>query len=481
MSTTKTHGLNDMDQLLALQRAACLDQGAVSAEVRIDRLDRALRLLHGHQDRIVAALDQDFGGRSPHQTRMSDVYATMEALKHAKKHVRRWMQPEKRKIAFPLNLFGARGHVLYQPKGVVGILGTWNFAVNTVFGPLAGVLAAGNRAMLKFSEVAPGTAALMEGLVAGAFDPSEVACVTGGPDVGAAFSSLPLDHLVFTGSAAIGKHVMRAAAEHLTPVTLELGGKSPVIVASDYGVQEAAVRVMTGKSLNVGQACLAPDYVFVPVAELEAFAEHAAAHTRAMYPTILGNRDFTSIVNERHLARLRAYVSEARSAGVDVREVNPASEDLSAQVGTHKLPFTLVIDPPEELALMQEELFGPILILKPYRQLRECTRYIATHPRPLGLYVFTHDERVVREVLDNTISGGVAINDVMVHASAEDLPFGGIGPSGMGHYHGQDGFKTFSHARPVYRQTKLHLQRLGGMLPPFGERAEKTLANMTSL
>lgn len=481
MSTNKTYGLTDMSELLALQRAACLEQGAVSAEVRVDRLDRALRLVHGHQARIVAALDEDFGCRSPHQSQMSDIYATMEALKHAKKQVRHWMKPEKRKIAFPLNLFGARGQVLYQPKGVVGILGTWNFAVNTVFAPLAGVLAAGNRAMLKFSEVAPATAALMEGLVASTFDASEVACVTGGPEVGAAFSALPLDHLVFTGSGAIGKQVMRAAAEHLTPVTLELGGKSPVIVAPDYDVQEAAIRIMTGKSLNVGQACLAPDYVFVPADALEAFAEHAAAHTRAMYPTIVGNRDFTSIVNERHLARLRMYLDEARAAGVDVREINPASEDLSAQQGTHKLPYTLVLDPPEQLALMQEELFGPILILKPYRTLRECTRYIAEHPRPLGLYVFTHDERVVQDVLDHTLSGGVAINDVMVHASAEDLPFGGIGPSGMGHYHGHDGFKAFSHARPVYRQSKLHLQRLGGMLPPFGERAEKTLAKMTGL
>jgi coniferyl-aldehyde dehydrogenase len=412
---------------------------------------------------------------------MSDIYATLEAYKHAKKHVARWMKPEKRKIAFPLNLFGARGHVHYQPKGVVGILGTWNFAVNTVFAPLAGVLAAGNRAMLKFSEVSPATAALMEGLVASAFDPREVACVTGGPDVGAAFSALPLDHLVFTGSGAIGKHVMRAAAEHLTPVTLELGGKSPAIVAADYDLTEAAARIMTGKSLNVGQACLAPDYVFVPAAQLEAFAQHAAAFTAEMYPTIVGNRDFTSIVNGRHLARLQRYLSEAREAGVDVREVNPAGEDLSAQAGTHKLPFTLVLDPPESLALMHEELFGPIVILKPYSALGECTRYIGAHPRPLGLYLFTHDERVVQDVLANTVSGGMVVNDVMVHASAEDLPFGGTGPSGMGHYHGHDGFKAFSHARPVYRQTKLPLQRLGGMLPPFGERAEKQLKKMTSL
>ncbi|MCB9659417.1 MAG: coniferyl aldehyde dehydrogenase [Sandaracinaceae bacterium] len=470
-----------MHDLLALQREAYLTQGAVSLETRVDRLDRALRLVHGHQDRIIAALNDDFGCRSPHQSQMSDIYATMEALKHAKKHVGRWMAPEKRKIAFPLNLFGARGHVHYQPKGVVGILGTWNFAVNTVFGPLAGVLAAGNRAMLKFSEVAPATAALMESLVASTFDPSEVGCVTGGPEVGAAFSALPLDHLVFTGSAAIGKQVMRAAAEHLTPVTLELGGKSPAVVAPDYDLAEAAARIMTGKSLNVGQACLAPDYVFVPAAQLEAFAQHAAEFTAGMYPTILANRDFTSIVDARHLARLQRYLDEARTAGVDVRAINPAGEDLSTQKGTHKLPFTLVVDPPEELALMREELFGPILILKPYDALRDCTRYVATHPRPLGLYVFTHDERVVQDVLAHTISGGVVVNDVMVHASAEDLPFGGTGPSGMGHYHGQDGFKAFSHARPVYRQTKLPLQRLGGMLPPFGERAEKQLKKMTSL
>lgn len=475
MSNETPHGDHTLAGVLELQRAAVLDQGFVAVETRIDRLSRAISLVHGNQSRIIKSLDADFGGRSPHQTRMSDIYATLEALKFAKTHVASWMRDEKRKVPFPLNLFGGRARVHYQPKGVVGILGTWNFPINTVFAPLAGVLAAGNRALLKFSEVAPTTAALMAECVSAAFDPREVACISGGADIGAAFSALPLDHLVFTGSGSVGKHVMRAAAENLTPVTLELGGKSPAIVCADYDVKEAAIRIMTGKSLNAGQACLAPDYVFVHEAAMEPFIAHATAWTTAMFPTALSNPDFTSVINERHLARLRRYLDEARAEGVDVREVNPAGEDFGAQRGSHKLPYTFVIEPSDVLSIMREEIFGPIVVIKPYRDLRECTRYICAHPRPLGLYVFSHDERVIRELLDNTSSGGVSINDVLVHASMEDLPFGGVGPSGMGRYHGFDGFKEFSHARPIYRQTGLHLQRLGGMVPPYGERAEKTL------
>lgn len=469
---------SEMTTLLSRQRAALRDDGPATAEARVDRLARAIALLLENQAAIVDAAEADFGCRAAPQTRMGDVYASLESLKFARDRLERWMRPEKRKVSFPLNLLGARARVVYQAKGVVGIIGTWNFPVNTVFAPLAGVLAAGNRAIVKFSEISPRTASLMEGLVSKRFAETEVACVSGGADVGAALSALPLDHLVFTGSTAIGREVMRAAATNLTPVTLELGGKSPVILARDADLELAAVRIMTGKALNVGQACLAPDYVMVPDELLEAFVGHATRWTERMFPTIVENRDFTSIVDARHHARLRAYLDEARARKVDVRAIDPAEERFDLQAGAHKMPMTLVIDPPEDLRIMQEEIFGPILVLKRYRQLDECIAYIAERPRPLGLYLFSNDPDTRRRVLDRTMSGGVTINDVLTHVSAEDLPFGGIGASGIGRYHGHDGFREFSHARPVFEQSRVNLQRLSGMVPPYGEACEKNLGRI---
>ena len=468
-----------MEALLEKQRADFAAEGFVSAETRLDRLNRALLLVHDNQTAIVNAIDQDFGNRSRHQSLMSDVYATMESLKHAKKHLRRWMKSEKRKVPMPLSLFGAKAKVEYRPKGVVGILGTWNFPINTTFSPLTGALAAGNRVIIKFSEVAPATAALMGRLIADSFDETELATVSGGPEVGAAFSALPFDHLCFTGSAAIGKRVMKAAAENLTPVTLELGGKSPVIVAHDANLEEAAVRIMTGKALNSGQACLGPDYIMVSEEQLEDFIRYATDWTSQMFPTVRDNPDCCSVINERHYGRLRSYVDEAVSAGVDVREINPAGQDFDGQEGAYKIPFTFVVNAGDELQIMQEEIFGPLTVIKTYSTLGECTAYINSHPRPLGLYIFSQNEATQQRLLDNTLSGGASINDVMVHASIEDLPFGGVGSSGIGHYRGFDGFKTFSHARAVYKQSRINLQRLAGMVPPYGERSEKTLERMT--
>ncbi|MBW2546786.1 MAG: coniferyl aldehyde dehydrogenase [Deltaproteobacteria bacterium] len=466
-----------MKALLQKQRDAFVAEGFVSAEARVDRLDRAISLLHDNRDAIADALDQDFGNRSRHQTLM-ELYATLESLKHAKKRVRRWMKRDKRKVPLPLALVGAKARVEYQPKGVVGILGTWNFPINTTFSPLAGALAAGNRVIIKLSEVAPATAARIADLVARAFDETEVACVTGGPEVGAAFSSLPFDHLCFTGSPAVGKLVMRAASENLTPVTLELGGKSPVIIARDADLEDAAVRIMTGKALNSGQACLGPDYIMVAEDQLEDFVRHATKWTSEMFPTLLDNVDCCSVINERHLERLRSYVEEARSAGVDVREINPTGEQFSGQEGAYKIPFTFVVDAGDDLKIMQEEIFGPLLVIKTYERLEECIAYINAHPRPLGLYIFSRDKATQRQLLDHTVSGGVCINDVMLHASIEDLPFGGVGNSGMGHYRGFNGFKSFSHARAVFKQSRLNLQRLSGTVPPYGDRADKALAHI---
>jgi coniferyl-aldehyde dehydrogenase len=468
----------EMLGLLERQREAYLSEGAVSAAVRKDRIDRLIALVLENQDVLVEAISKDFGHRSRHQSQMSDIYATVEALKAGRKGIDRWMKPEKRKMPFPMKLFGARGRIEYQPKGVIGNIATWNFPVLVSFNPLAGILAAGNRAMIKLSEFVPATNEVIIKSVSKYFDPTEVVAIDGGPEVGAAFASLPFDHIVFTGAASIGRHIMRAAADNLTPVTLELGGKSPVIIDRDYKLEDAAWRIMSGKSFNVGQVCLAPDYIFVPEELKDDFVRHIENVIKAMFPTMMNNPDYTSIINRRHFDRIKSYVDDAKRKGADVRVVNPGSEHFDNQNGTHKLPFTLIINPGEDAKVMQEELFGPIIPIKSYRTLDEVIRYINAHPRPLGLYYFGHDAAKQRQVLDRTTSGGVTINDVTGHASSDDLPLGGIGASGMGAYHGIEGFKTFSHAKSVCEAPKLNLAKLGGMLPPYGPKAEAQLKRM---
>jgi len=467
-----------MKALLARQKQSFVAEGPVSAKVRISRLQQALDLVFDNREQLLEASSHDFGGRSRHQSLMSDIYNTLEVIKYNQKHLRKWMSATRRSVGMPMALFGARARIEYQPKGVVGVLGTWNFPIYTVIAPLVGALAAGNRAILKFSEVTPATAALMERLVSQYFDEEVVACVCGGPAVGEAFSSLGFDHIIFTGAGSIGKHVMRAAAETLTPVTLELGGKSPVIIAGDADLQETAVRILAGKALNCGQVCLSPDYVFVPEEKLQEFLRIAREWVTEMFPTMLDNPDYTSVVNERHRQRLLSYLDDAKDKGAEVHTVNPADEDFSQQADSHKMPLTLVVNPTDDMAVMQEEIFGPLIGVKTYRHVEECIEYINAHPHPLGLYLFTDDKALQKLVLDNTRSGGVTINDVFAHVSTQDLPFGGIGPSGMGHYHGEHGFKTFSHARAVYKQTRVNLQRLGGMLPPYDDKSDKTLKTM---
>jgi coniferyl-aldehyde dehydrogenase len=417
----------------------------------------------------------DFGHRSRDMSRVTDIMGSVKPLKFARDHVRRWMKPEKRKPEFPMGLFGARAYVRYQPKGVVGLISPWNFPVTLTFTPLAGIFSAGNRTMIKPSEFTPATSELFRQLFAAAYDETEVAVFTGGPETGQAFSGLPFDHLIFTGATSIGRHVMRAAAENLVPVTLELGGKSPVIVGRSADLPRTAERIVLGKMMNAGQICLAPDYVFVPEEKRDAFVEAIERATAAMYPTLRDNRDYCSIINERHAERLRGYVAEARERGARVVEINPAGEDFAAQESTHKLPLSLVVDPAEDLAVMQDEIFGPVMPIKTYGDVEEAIDYVNAHPRPLGLYYFGTDEDEERRVVSRTSSGGVTVNDVIWHVGQEDLPFGGIGPSGMGRYHGREGFLEFSHARSVFRQSRFDLAGLAGLKPPYGKRLAATL------
>jgi coniferyl-aldehyde dehydrogenase len=472
----------EMKAILVKQQHAFLNEGFVSAATRIDRLQRINTLIGENQTAIIDSCNTDFGNHSRHQAQMSEIGAVMGGAQDNSKHIKKWMKHEKRKPMFPLGFMGAKARVEYQPKGVVGNLSTWNFPVYTALMPLIGIFSAGNRGMLKMSELTPETSSLLQTLVKKYFDESELAVITGGPEIGAEFAAMPFDHLIFTGGTNIGKHILQAAAQNLTPCTLELGGKSPVIVSRFYDIEKAANRIMSGKALNTGQACLAPDYCFVPEEQKEAFVQSAIDYFSSLFPTVLNNPDYTSVINARHHQRVKRLIDDAKDKGADVREINPANEDFSTQkAGVHKIPMTLIVNPTDDMLVMQEEIFGPVLCVKTYSHINDCIHYINHRPRPLGLYYFGNNSQEERLVLDKTISGGVTINDVMNHSSCDDLPFGGIGHSGMGNYHGFDGFKTFSHARAVFRQTPLDVMKLASMLPPYGDKCQKQLDKMTKL
>ena len=461
---------DEMDNVLERQRSDFLEEGAVGLKTRIDRLERVISLVKSGESMLIDAMSSDFGHRSTHQSLFTDIAGSIGPLRIAQKRIKEWMRPEKRKAGpFPLNLLGAKARVEYQPLGVVGLISPWNFPVNLTVAPLAGILSAGNRCMIKPSEYTPATSEALAELFQAAFDQSEIAVVTGGPETGSTFSSLPFDHLLFTGATSIAYHVMRAAAENLVPVTLELGGKSPVVVGRSADLQKTTDSIMTGKMLNAGQICLAPDYVFVPQESIEQFVEASERSVSRMYPTLVDNPDYTSVINQRHFDRLTGYVKEARERGARVAEINPADEDFGQQPH-HKIPPTLVIDPPDDLQLMQDEIFGPILPVKSYGDVDESISEINRRPRPLGLYYYGDDSKEEKQVLSRTTSGGVTVNDVVMHVAQEDLPFGGIGPSGMGSYHGIDGFKRFSHAKAVFTQSRFNVAELAGLRPPYGKK-----------
>ncbi len=456
----------EMMTVLNRQKQSHISEGRVSAETRIDRIDRAINILTAHGTKLSEAMAADFGHRSLEQSKLTDIDGAIGPLKDSKKHLRSWMRAQRRKVMFPLNLLGSKARVEFQPLGTVGCISPWNFPVQLTFAPLAGVFAAGNRTMVKPSEFTPATSELMKELFEAAYDIDEVAFFTGGPEVGGAFSSLPFDHLLFTGATSIAKHVMRAASENLVPLTLELGGKSPVIIGESADIELTAQNIMAGKTMNAGQICLAPDYVMVPEAKADEFIAAAKASVAKMYPDLKDNPDYTSIVNERHFDRLNSYIDDAKAKGAEVVEINPASEDFSQQEH-HRIPPTLIIDPTDDMSVMQDEIFGPILPIKKYKDIDSSIDYVNGKDRPLGLYYFGNDANEEEKVLTYTTSGGVTVNDVIMHITQEDLPFGGVGPSGMGSYHGYDGFKSFSHAKAVYTQSKLVSKLAATLRPPY--------------
>ena len=455
-----------MRATLETQRAAFLRAGAPALEQRRADLAKLRDAIRQKTDRLADAISADFGNRSRYETELAEVFPALSAIRHASSHLGNWMRPKKVSVGLELMPAGAR--ILYQPVGVVGIISPWNYPFQLAIMPLIAALAAGNRVMLKPSELTPRTSDFIAEFLASLYPPEQVATVVGGPDVGQAFARLPFDHLFYTGSTAVGRLVMQAAADNLTPVTLELGGKSPCIVGEDATLPAAVESIVYGKLLNAGQTCIAPDYVLLPESRREDFIRLATETVQKFYPTLAANPDYTSIVNERHYRRIAQYVEEARAKGTRLVEINPAHETLPAD--SRKLPPTLVVDPADDLSVMHEEIFGPVLPVKTYAGIDEAIDYINARPRPLALYYFGADAGKRDEVLRRTISGGVSVNETLFHVVVENLPFGGVGASGIGAYHGEFGFQTFSHRRGVFLQSRINAARF--LRPPFGRVAD---------
>jgi coniferyl-aldehyde dehydrogenase len=459
--------------LFDAQRAAFAAEGAVSARVRVDRLQRCIGILVDHEKALCDAAAADFGQRPSVVTRTMDIMPAVLALKHARDQVRRWMKPQRRRVFLPLGAPGVRAGIVYQPLGVIGVISPWNFPISLCLGPLAGILAAGNRCLIKPSELTPATSQLLQRLVAASFDERELAVMTGDAEVAVAFSALPFDHLLFTGSTAVGRKVMSAAAANLVPLTLELGGKCPTIISRSADMARAVDRLLIGKFANAGQTCIAPDHVYVPKELVGEFVAHAHAWVARAYPGMPANPDYTGIVSERHMARLQELLDDAETQNAHVVTLGGAQDAMHRQ--NRLFPPALVLEPTAGMRVMREEIFGPVLPVLGYEHIGQAIDDINRRPRPLALYYFGRDSSEQAAVLTRTISGGVTINDVLMHFLAEDLPFGGVGESGMGAYHGEHGFRHFSHARAVFQQTRLDLAGLAGLRPPYGWRLNSFL------
>jgi coniferyl-aldehyde dehydrogenase len=449
--------------LFAAQQRAFNAQPYPSAEERRQSLRALKKQLSRYQDLIAEAISLDFGGRAPAETKMLDVLPTTLEINHAITHLSRWMKPSKRSTE--LLFLSNSMRVAYQPKGVVGVIATWNFPVYLSMGPLAAALAAGNRVMVKMPEVTPATNAVLKQLLGEVFPEDQVALVGGELEDPNDFTALPFNHIVFTGSPAIGRLVMAQAAKNLTPVTLELGGKSPAFVMHDYSVREAARRIAHGKGINCGQVCVAPDYALVPRDKLGEFVDEVKASFGKLYgPRTEGNHDYTAISSERHAARIHALLEDAKAQGATI---TPCGE-----VGTwRQLPLHIVTGVKPGMALMREEIFGPVLPVVPYDSHDEAIEFIRSRPRPLALYCFGHDAAAREDVLTRTHSGGVTINDWAWHVINHDAPFGGVGNSGMGTYHGDEGFRELSHARSVFKRHRFF--PIGLFYPPYGNIVQR--------
>jgi coniferyl-aldehyde dehydrogenase len=458
-----------MQRLHAAQSAAFAAHPYPSLDERRAKL-RALRAaLRRHAEGIARAIDADFGGRCAFETTFADVLGPVLEARHAESHLRRWMKPRRRRTE--LVFLGNRAEVAYQPKGVIGIIAPWNFPLYLALGPLVAALAAGNRAMIKMSEYTPRTTEALRLLLEECFPEDEVAVCGGEVAAAQAFASLPFDHLVFTGSPAVAPHVMRAAAANLTPVTLELGGKSPAILAPGADLATAALSIAHGKAFNCGQICVSPDYALVPRAQVEAFASAAAAAFRRLYPGVAGNAEYTAIVNDRQYERLQALLADARAKGAQVLVAGDAPAGASTPPRDRRLPLHVVTNVRDDMRIAREELFGPILPVIGYDSLADAMRYVAARPRPLAMYPFGFAPEDLDTLLKRTHAGGVTVNDWGWHVFNHDLPFGGTGTSGMGTYHGEEGFRELSHAKSVFRRRSWF--PVGLFYPPYGSFVQR--------
>lgn len=456
------------------EAAAASSASGPSLAARLDALARIGTLLDRSGDRLHSAISDDYGHRAYPETALAELMPIRSAVRFAQRRLAGWMQPQRRRVGAAF--LPGRAWVMHQPLGCIGIVSPWNYPLFLSMGPLVDALAAGNRVMLKPSELTPRFASLLAEQLAEHFDPAEVTVAIGGVDVARAFCSLPFDHLLFTGSTAIGRQVMRAASANLTPVTLELGGKSPVIVCADADIGRTARSLMVGKLFNAGQTCIAPDYVLVPESRLSALTEALLGQAGRLYPRIAGNPDYTCIISDRHMRRLDGAVAEATAQGAMLLRHPDHAGEVEAARASGRLVPSLVVSPPPDCSLMQEEIFGPVLPVLPYRSLDEAIAFVNARPRPLALYCYTDDRRIEREVLARTISGGGAVNGTLLQCAQPDLPFGGVGASGMGACHGEAGFLRFSHGRGFYRPGRF--SGFTTMAPPHGRMTRRLLPLM---
>jgi len=456
--------LSQLESSFARQRQAFKANPMPSAEQRIQWLKVLTQLLTDSQEALIQAISQDFSNRSADETLLAELMPSLHGIHYASKRIKKWMKPSRRSVG--MQFMPASAKVIYQPLGVVGVIVPWNYPLFLAIGPLVGALAAGNRVMIKMSESTPATSQLVKDLLAKVFPEDLVTVVLGEAEVGMAFSKLPFDHLLFTGATSIGKHVMRAAAENLTPVTLELGGKSPAIVSASVPLSDAAERIAFGKTMNAGQTCVAPDYVLVPKDRVAGFVEAYRKAVQSFYPTLANNPDYTAIINERQQQRLNGYLQDAESKGATIISLYPEAQG-------RRMPQAVLLNVTDEMKVMQDEIFGPLLPIIPYDKLDDAFAFINERDRPLALYYFGYDKGEQQRVLHETHSGGVCLNDTLLHVAQDDMPFGGVGPSGMGHYHGHEGFLTFSKAKGVFIKQRFNAAKL--IYPPYGKSIQKLI------
>lgn len=453
-----------LQPLMQRQREAFRANRMPSLEQRLEWLETLRNVLRNEQDALIRAISLDFGNRCVDETLLAELMPSLQGIRHTRKHLKKWMKPSRRSVGLVFQ--PATAKVVYQPLGVVGIIVPWNYPLFLAIGPLTAALAAGNRVMIKMSESTPQTSRLFKDLMDQAFPEDLVTVVLGEADVGAAFSQLPLDHLLFTGATSVGRHVMRAASDNLTPVTLELGGKSPAIVSADVPMQDAVERIAFGKTLHAGQTCVAPDYVMVPTDRVQSFVDEYKKTVLRFYPHLKDNPDYTAIINERHRKRLNGYLEDAENKGGQI--VRLYDEDQG-----RRLAFALFLNVNDDMQVMQEEIFGPFLPVLSYDRLDDALAYVNNRPRPLALYYFGYDKAAHTRVLDETHAGSVCLNDTLMQVAQADLPFGGVGASGMGHYHGHEGFLTFSKAKSVFTKQRFNAAKM--IYPPYGKWLQRLI------